>query len=452
MNPSTRTVRITIILHIHNPSRHKRKVLDHVLGEYTNAQRELAQRAEPLLAELLCKCAFINAKGTAEYRPWYLMSGLYKLRCPSFAKLPSALRLGLCEDVAQILLGYVAQKRINEKTKFPFRGKRKHNRQMDPLEQLVHHPLTLQPRYAFRNWRDTAKRQTPIHFAAPYFPRSCDLQLHQLENQRWAVTVPLLPRKIGKTHTKFNFALAFSQGQREWLERGTPKVARLVKRADEYALHVALAYRVEIQPTRNFLGVDRGVFKRAACAVVDGEGRVLESFSGGHAIRTLQIERGRAIAAQMQRGKNVHRKHFRQARIQQTLHELANHIVARAKQQHARIVLEDLNLTTKGRFTQSEYAKLAFYLTYKALFAGLPKPLYVFAQFSSQICCVCGGEGERDPDNRESFACPECETVCDADINAAINIARRAMYRKRAWEQRGGYRAFHQSFVRLQSK
>jgi transposase len=111
------------------------------------------------------------------------------------------------------------------------------------------------------------------------------------------------------------------------------------------------------------------------------------------------------------------------------------------------VVMEDLNVKTAGKFTRSNFAKLEFFLSYKLPLAGLPAPREVFAAYSSQICFKCGNIGKRDEDNREVFRCLVCGSVMDADENAAVNIARRVLYRKAEWETRGGYREFHNSFA-----
>ena len=44
--------------------------------------------------------------------------------------------------------------------------------------------------------------------------------------------------------------------------------------------------------------------------------------------------------------------------------------------------------------------------------------------YTSQRCHLCGGKGERFS---SIFKCKVCGKTCDADFNASVNIARRAM-------------------------
>lgn len=67
------------------------------------------------------------------------------------------------------------------------------------------------------------------------------------------------------------------------------------------------------------------------------------------------------------------------------------------------------------------YAKLQEYICYKATAAGVPVT-FIDAQYTSQLCNRCGQEGVRD---RSSFECGRCDYEVHADVNAAINIARK---------------------------
>jgi len=132
---------------------------------------------------------------------------------------------------------------------------------------------------------------------------------------------------------------------------------------------------------------------------------------------------------------------------EELLHQVANELVRLAADTRALVVMEGLDLQTGGAFVRSQYAKLKRILDYKLPQAGLLSPREVFAAYSSVICSRCGEDGRRGDPDREAFQCEACGATMDADENAAVNIARRALYRKAKWERRGGYRAFHRSFA-----
>ena len=72
------------------------------------------------------------------------------------------------------------------------------------------------------------------------------------------------------------------------------------------------------------------------------------------------------------------------------------------------------------------YLELQKDIEYKAAMAGI-KVLYVNPAYTSQTCHVCGQRGNRS--ERDTFICTNPECTCynqtqDADMNAAINIAK----------------------------
>ncbi len=80
------------------------------------------------------------------------------------------------------------------------------------------------------------------------------------------------------------------------------------------------------------------------------------------------------------------------------------------------------NTALNRRLHLFPYAKLRNYIVQKAEMKGMAV-LFVDPSFTSQTCHACGSRGERQ---RHRFYCPACSTVYHADLNAAINILRRA--------------------------
>ena len=80
---------------------------------------------------------------------------------------------------------------------------------------------------------------------------------------------------------------------------------------------------------------------------------------------------------------------------------------------------------------RTQYEKLKSVLSYKLALAGLSKPVFVRAAFTSQTCPECGNQSR---DNRiktpsgsgfkmDEFRCVDCGYEADADENAARVIA-----------------------------
>lgn len=68
------------------------------------------------------------------------------------------------------------------------------------------------------------------------------------------------------------------------------------------------------------------------------------------------------------------------------------------------------------------YFKLSSYITYKASWAGVPV-FKIKEAWTSKTCHKCGQIGERL--SQGLFRCPSCNLVYNADLNGAINIAKR---------------------------
>ena len=78
-------------------------------------------------------------------------------------------------------------------------------------------------------------------------------------------------------------------------------------------------------------------------------------------------------------------------------------------------------------------------IKYKADMLGIPVRS-VFAAYSSQICIHCGEDVIREP--RELATCKVCGQAEHADSAAAVNIARRALYKKSKWAKKEGIEVF----------
>jgi len=444
-----RTVKLhkTAVFKVHNPSAAKRRVLDLVFARYGEAYNGLLEACKPLAESWLATAQ--DTKRLPSLRR--AMKQMYPL-CPGARglDLPSSLRDGLLSDVAGNLLSHcrlrLEWERKEKKEKqgepnypAPVYGYRR-EAYFEALAQAVSWAGTDLDFIAFqeRLTREAKQVVRPLSFC-----RARDFKLERLHNERWGVTLNLQPRT--QQPNRLRFPLAFGEWHEEtYLEQGTPRCAHLCRREGEYFLHVAFEFAVEVMEASEaqcLLGIDRGIVKQAAYALTDLEGKLLEVGSLGREQRELQIVLGRRRQAAQKAGRRVTVREWQRRRQEENLHLIVNAVVKLAAAHKALVVMEDLNLHNAGRFVRSQYAKLAKILDYKLTQAGLPRPKEVFAAFSSKICSKCGEEGQRE---RESSHCPACGVELDADENAAVNIARRPLYRKTDWK--GDYRAFHRSF------
>jgi len=125
-------------------------------------------------------------------------------------------------------------------------------------------------------------------------------------------------------------------------------------------------------------------------------------------------------------------KHKEQETVKHQVHAITRRIVEKAKATNAIIAVGDLegirrNGKGKGRVFNRRLSSQPFYLfkqllTYKAAWEGI-RVLTVPEAYTNQTCHRCGVRGHRVSGR---FSCQNCRLVCDADVNGAWNIAKRA--------------------------
>jgi len=123
-------------------------------------------------------------------------------------------------------------------------------------------------------------------------------------------------------------------------------------------------------------------------------------------------------------------KHSEQRSVRHEVHTITRRIVEHAKRLNALIVvgdLEGIRRAKRGRSFNRRISSQPFYLfkqmlTYKANWEGI-RVLTVPEAYTSQTCHRCGVRGQRVAGR---FSCPNCGLVCDADVNGAWNIGKRA--------------------------
>ncbi|MDR7380539.1 RNA-guided endonuclease InsQ/TnpB family protein [Promicromonospora iranensis] len=186
---------------------------------------------------------------------------------------------------------------------------------------------------------------------------------------------------------------------------------------------------------KGWVGVDRGLHALVVAGSSDGTEvlRVdsLRAFrSGLPRLRRLS----KAVSRKKKGSKNrkkavVHlsRQHARiRDRRRHVLHQVSNQLV----KNHARLVLEDLNITgmTTNRklsraISDAAWGELARQITYKQAWRDGQVVLADRWFPSSKTCSSCGAVRKDLTLKDRIFECRECGLVMDRDLNAAVNLA-----------------------------
>ena len=180
------------------------------------------------------------------------------------------------------------------------------------------------------------------------------------------------------------------------------------------------------------LGVDLGVVNIA----VDSDGQV---HSASHINNVRHRQRRLRAKLQAKGTRSAKRKLKRLSGKERRFAKDTNHciskkLVAKAKDTHRAIALEDLEgirsrvtVRRKQRATLHSWAffQLRSFVTYKAKRAGLPVFL-VDPRNTSRACPACGHVDKANRPSQSKFSCVVCGFAGLADHIAAVNIGRRA--------------------------
>src|SRR6266700_5916292 len=180
------------------------------------------------------------------------------------------------------------------------------------------------------------------------------------------------------------------------------------------------------------LGVDLGIINLAT----DSQG---ETFSGQlveqnrkrhHALRQRLQKRGTKSAK-----RHLKKLSGREARFKKnTNHVISKRMVAKAKARKQGLAIEELRHlrsrtertvrdSQRARHSSWSFGQLRFFLSYKAALAGVPLHT-VDPRNTSRTCSACGYCAKENRKSQACFQCVSCAASMNADINAAINIAR----------------------------
>ena len=235
----------------------------------------------------------------------------------------------------------------------------------------------------------------------------------------------------------------------QFLRKGVPQSAKLVKAGNGYEIHVSFLFETPKVEVTTVLGVRRGIYNLASLCVLDRDGRVLYRENvEGRSLRTGQIKETQRLREAQKKAQH-YRSTLRRALADEAVHAAANRIVCVAAEYGSQVVMADLrSLTSRGRkrtlstfnhvLNRSQVVKLERFLEYKLALAGLPKPKGVGAEGTSRTCPQCGEwhsgnlpkTPAKDALEMSRFLCINCGYEDDADVNAARVIGQKKIWRE----------------------
>ena len=228
-------------------------------------------------------------------------------------------------------------------------------------------------------------------------------------------------------------ALVFGEYQRERFDRIKGQ-ADLVSRDGKFFLlcTIDLPEPPPLQ-VKAFVGVDLGIVQIATTS--DGE-----SFSG-EKVEEVRQRFNETRKNLQRRGTKSARRILKRIRHRETNfrahenHVIAKKIVVCAKDTSRGIAIEELTgirsrctvrHAQRNRYSGWAFHQLRSFVTYKAKLAGV-SVVVVDPRNTSRTCSQCGYCDKKNRKSQAEFCCKRCSFSLNADYNAAINLAARAV-------------------------
>ncbi|MFL5701268.1 MAG: RNA-guided endonuclease InsQ/TnpB family protein [Ktedonobacteraceae bacterium] len=208
--------------------------------------------------------------------------------------------------------------------------------------------------------------------------------------------------------------------------------ADLIYRKGTFWLHVVVSCALPTaEPTGKAIGVDLGINRLAVTSH--------PHFCGGKHLKETNNRSFRLRRALQGKGTKSAKRHLKQLSDRlKRFQQKANHVIAKqivtACVPGETLVMENLtNIRerTQGRRQQRRamnnwsFAQLQGFVAYKAAYKGV-HVAFVDARYTSQACSRCGYIAKRNRVCQSEFSCQSCGYQCNADLNAAYNLASRA--------------------------
>lgn len=261
-------------------------------------------------------------------------------------------------------------------------------------------------------------------------------RIEKTENKQFQFWASILVSKRNRIYIPL---IANSDYQKNYLEdlireRYKNGSADLVKKGDDYFVHIVLKKEVEFEKKKDYtpMGIDVGINN---LAVINLNGKP-KFFNGKRAIATKKhfnqvksIYQSRNNQKMLKAIKGKEQRYFNHIN-----NKISSWIIENAKtQENPIIVMEDLThilettkVRKKQRYVHQTWAfrRLQNMIQYKALWEGIPI-VYVKPQFTSQVCPKCLSTNKR---SKHDYKCKYCGSLYNSDLVGAVNIT------KKFWE------------------
>ncbi|ABL88636.1 transposase, IS605 OrfB family [Pyrobaculum islandicum DSM 4184] len=275
--------------------------------------------------------------------------------------------------------------------------------------------------------RDLALEMVKASAKHRVFPQPGEVPVRLFRNKTYKIE----GRRVQIVTRPSEYVVAELLGAEEWFSQwDKAEGALLIRRDGEWYLHVAVEDGAEpAGEPKYYVGIDFGI-DRVAVAVVDRERHIVESKLFPLNVSGLRLYLRNARREMQRRGRSFRRERaVLKLLLEETTRALADYIAQFAP---AEVRIEYLKGLRRRMLREygGDWRYVASTAFYRSLYRRLAEKLSrygirlveVSPKDTSTVCHICGKRGIRDG---RLFHCLHCNLTTDADINAAINIARR---------------------------
>ena len=210
------------------------------------------------------------------------------------------------------------------------------------------------------------------------------------------------------------------------MPKGEIKTASLIKKADDYYLHV----QVEIpyfNSNERQVGIDMGIsyFLVTSDGLYINNPQHFKSYERQLRIENRSLARKKRFSKQWY--KQVKRLQLLHLKIQRVRLDFLHKTSTSLSNQYGTIFMEDLNVQGMSRSNLAKHILDCSWTTFKNLLNYKSNVVLVDAKYTSQQCSNCGHIDKRNRINQSEFVCIDCGSIFNADENASINIKRKGI-------------------------